>query len=434
MTVTVTGGLAGPPGQAPWSVPAIRSVVRRYYTVWWVYSFAGGFLFATYPLFLRARGLDQLQMNSVMAVYFVTILLTDVPTGAFADAIGRRRSFLLGCALRVAGFITYLLVHRYVLFLVAEAIDGLGTTFCSGAIDAWGVDALDQLGYGTAKNRLFSRISQLMNAGFMASALLGAYAGQVDLAWPWILGAAGYAVSAGAGALLMREDRVGRMEFRAREIPARIAQRIGGGFRRGFGRRSILFLSLANAAAFAAWSPYWLEWPQLFHESYKAGIGVLGWIYCLLTIAHLLGSQFVAQMGRRPARGRKLALVALVALCAVTLAAAGSLATRPTLALAMLFVMKVATGAMQPLAAAWLNEEIPAQERATLLSFNSTFAMLGGSAGLLGTGYFADRYGIGRAWELLGLVLLLAAPCYWRAETVPREQAMLARPEGATSA
>lgn len=425
--------LAPPASDTPWSEQAIRGIVRRYYAVWWVYSFAGGFLFATYPLFLRARGLNQFQMNGVMAVYFVTILLTDVPTGAFADAMGRRRSFLLGCTLRVAGFIAYLLVHRYVLFLVAEAIDGLGTTFCSGAIDAWGVDALDQAGYGTAKNRLFSRVSQLMNAGFMASALVGAYAGQIDLAWPWILGAAGYAVSAGAGALLMHEDRVGRIELRAREIPGRIAQRIWGGLRLGFGRRSILLLSLANAAAFAAWSPYWLEWPQLFRDSYHSGIGVLGWIYCGLTVAHLLGSQVVAQTSRRPARGRRRELVALVATSSVTLAAAGSLAKRPTLALAMLFVMKVATGAMQPLAATWFNEEVGAEERATLLSFNSTFAMLGGSAGLLGTGYFADRYGIGPAWQLLGLVLLTAAPCYWRAEASPREKVLPGETRGSAS-
>ena len=41
--------------------------MRRYFAVWWIYSFGGGFLFGVYPLFLRARGLNQLQMNSVLA-------------------------------------------------------------------------------------------------------------------------------------------------------------------------------------------------------------------------------------------------------------------------------------------------------------------------------------------------------------------------------
>ena len=43
--------------------PTIRDITRRYYTVWGMYSFAGGFLFGVYPIFLRSRGLDQFQIN-----------------------------------------------------------------------------------------------------------------------------------------------------------------------------------------------------------------------------------------------------------------------------------------------------------------------------------------------------------------------------------
>src|SRR5689334_17322546 len=170
----------------------VRQVMRRYYGVWWIYSFAGGFLFAVYPLFLRSRGLTQFQMNSVLATYFAVTFLTDVPTGAFADALGRRRSFLLGCTLRSLAFLVYFFAHRYVIFLLAESIDGIGTTFCNGSIDAWGVDALDEAGFAGIKDRLFSRISQLTNIGFIGSAVIGAFIADTNIAWPWLLGAAGY--------------------------------------------------------------------------------------------------------------------------------------------------------------------------------------------------------------------------------------------------
>src|SRR5712692_3672087 len=125
----------------------IRSIRRRYYAVWWFYAFGGAFLFGIYPLFLRSRGLNQLEINSVLATYFAVTFLTDVPTGAFADALGRRKSFLLGCVTRAAAFLLYFFAHQYFVFLIAEVIDGVGTTFCNGAIDAWGVDALDAAGY-----------------------------------------------------------------------------------------------------------------------------------------------------------------------------------------------------------------------------------------------------------------------------------------------
>jgi MFS family permease len=103
-------------------------VLRRYYAVSLVYALAGGFLAGVYPVFLRSRGLNQLEINSVLAAYFVVTFLTDVPTGAFADALGRRVSFVLGCALRAVAFALYFVSQTYALFLIAEAIDAAGTS------------------------------------------------------------------------------------------------------------------------------------------------------------------------------------------------------------------------------------------------------------------------------------------------------------------
>ena len=100
------------------------------------YAFAPSFIFAIYPLFLRSRGLNQFEVNTVAGTCFLVTFLTDVPTGAFADAIGRRDSVVLGCALHVAAFILYFFSYHYWHFIVAEIVDGVATTFGNGAIDA----------------------------------------------------------------------------------------------------------------------------------------------------------------------------------------------------------------------------------------------------------------------------------------------------------
>src|SRR5580658_9125908 len=240
----------------PYQAHPVRRVLHRYYTVWAVYALANGFLFAVYPLFLRSRGLDQFQMNSVLATYFAVTFLTDVPTGAFADALGRRRSFVLGCALRVAAFMVYFFAHAYPIFLVAEAIDGVGTTFCNGAIDAWGVDALDDAGFVGLKDRLFSRIAQLSSASFMVSAMVGAYVADIDIAYPWLLGAAGWALSGLIGAYLMRGEKPRAVQVEWSKLPAEIARQVGDGMRAGFAARTVMMLSIAGAIQIAALAPY----------------------------------------------------------------------------------------------------------------------------------------------------------------------------------
>jgi MFS family permease len=408
------------------SVAEIRRVIRDYYAISLIYAFAGGFLFGVYPLFLRSRGLDQLQINSVMAVYFVVIFLTDIPTGAFADAIGRRNSFVLGCALRVIGFVVYFFVHRYALFLIAEIIDGVGTTFCGGAIDAWGVDALDSAGYTGLKDRLFSRVQQLTNIGWMASALLGAYVADIDIAWPWLIGAAGYTGSAITALSLMEEHGKHRSVPNFAQVPIQIARRVAAGMREGFGRRTVLLLSLANAFSFAAWSSYWMQWPQLVNDEYGVGIWVVGWVFCGLTVGQLIGAEIVARV--RPdeaARGGRLAM--LVAGSAAMLAVAGLLARQPNLVVVLLFGMRICTGAMQPLAASWLNEQIEADHRTTLLSFANTFATLGGSGGLVIGGIAADHLGVPATWLILAGIALLAAPCFMAPRPVADAAAIATR-------
>jgi MFS family permease len=390
----------------------VGHVLRRYYTVWSVYALANGFLFGVYPLFLRSRGLDQFQMNSVLATYFVVTLLTDVPTGAFADALGRRRSFVLGCLLRVSAFMVYFFAHAYPIFLIAESIDGVGTSFCNGAIDAWGVDALDDAGFEGLKDRLFSRISQLMNIGFMVSALIGTYVADVNIAWPWLMSATGYGISAIVGAVLMRERAGRRTHVEFAKIPAQVVDRVVRGFRRGLRSRTILMLSLANGIFFAASAPYWLEWPQYVNDSYGLGIWVVGWVYCLLTIGRVAGAEIMMRL-RMDETTRSTRLMVLIAAASLVFFAGAAAADRPNLVVAFFFVMNILIGAMMPLMQSWFNEQIASGDRATLLSFNSTFATMGAATGLLSVGAYADVAGIPATWKVCAVIFLAAMPCYW---------------------
>jgi len=301
---TATAALPASGGSHTCTDLTVAQVLLRYCAIWAGYSIEGGFLLGVYPMFLHARGLEQFQINSVLAVYVAITFLTDVPTVAIADALGRRRSFMLGCALRSLAFLVYFFAYHYPMFIVGETIDGVGTTFCNGSIDAWGVDALDQAGYRGLKDRLFSRISQLMNFGFMLSAIAGAYVADHNIAWPWLLGATGYLLNAMLIARLMRENVNPHASAELRHLPRLIIDRIGAGIRRGFTMRTLLLLSLAQAVYFAAWAPYWLEWPQFFNQSFGVGVWLVGWLYALFTIARMLGAELMIWTMATDRRGR----------------------------------------------------------------------------------------------------------------------------------
>jgi MFS family permease len=406
-----TGPVASPAGPPGGSRLTIEQVLWRYCGVWAAYSFASGFLFGVYPIFLHTRGLNQFQINSVLAVYFTVTFLTDVPTGAFADALGRRRSFMFGCSVRALAFMVYFFAYHYPMFILGELIDGIGTTFCNGAIDAWGVDALDEAGYRGAKDRLFWRLSQLMNLGFMLAAIIGAYVASYDIAWPWLLGAAGYLLNALFVARLMRDGARHQLKVRLGALPRMIADRMRAGIRAGLRMRTLMLLTLANAIYFAAWAPYWLEWPQFFNERYGVGIWLVGWLYALFTLSRMIGAEvMIRTASSKVSRADRLCMLAVA--LALLMFAGGSVGGRTNLAVVLFCFLNAAMGSLLPFAQSWINEEINADQRATLLSFRSTFETFGGSLGLLVTGVVADRSGIPRAWQLAGLISIAALPCY----------------------
>jgi MFS family permease len=403
-----------PDASAPHSVDrsAIPSVTRRYYCVWGFYAFAPSFIFAIYPLFLRSRGLNQFQVNTVAATYFMVTFLTDVPTGAFADAIGRRVSVVLGCLLHAAAFMLYFYSYHYWHFIVAEIIDGVATTFGNGAIDAWAVDALDAAGFEGAKDRIFSRVAQIFRVGAMTGALMGAYIARIDLATPFLFGALAWIVAGAVGLMLMDGRAHAAAKFSMNTTIAEVGHRIVDGTRIGFSTRTVRLLAIASMIGTAAWAPYWSEWQPYFHARLGSGIEVIGWIFVCFSLAQILGAQMVSWMPWAWER-RADYLTITAAISGALLLGGGLAAGRPGLAFAIFMIAQFTAAASGPVYQSWFNEQIEGDHRATLLSFGSTFATFGATAGLPVQGLLVDAAGVGVAWQAAGLLAMLEVPVYF---------------------
>ena len=80
-----------------------------------------------------------------------------------------------------------------------------------------------------------------------------------------------------------------------------------------------------------------------------------------------------------------------------------------TPALATYLIHEMARGMYNPLRDAYLNNNIPSKERATLISFGSISHHLGGMVGLLASGAMAEYMSIPTAWIVSGLILVITA-------------------------
>jgi MFS family permease len=140
-------------------------------------------------LFFLAQGLDFTQIAILEAIYNLTTLVGEIPTGYVGDRVGRRNSLLVGTALISLTLLGIGLADSFLSLAVLYVCWSAGYNFRSGSEDAWLYDTLtDDLSddeFAHVRGRGES-VSLAVGAG---AAVAGGYLGSLDLSYPWFVAA-----------------------------------------------------------------------------------------------------------------------------------------------------------------------------------------------------------------------------------------------------
>ncbi|OYR54368.1 MFS transporter [Halorubrum sp. Ea1] len=140
-------------------------------------------------LFFLAQGLDFTQIAVLEAVYNLTTLLGEIPTGYVGDRLGRRNSLLTGTALISLTLLGIGLSGSFRALVALYVCWSMGYNFRSGSEDAWLYDTLtDDLSedeFAHVRGRGES-VALAIGAG---AAVVGGYLGSIDLSYPWFVAA-----------------------------------------------------------------------------------------------------------------------------------------------------------------------------------------------------------------------------------------------------
>jgi MFS family permease len=390
-------------------------IERTYLLVFGGYNLAQFFIAPVYPLFLLRCGLDLFQINVVLAVYLVTVFALEIPTGAFADRYGRRRSFLVACWVRALAYGLYASADSFADCLVAEMIDALGTTLASGALEAWAVDGVRAEGDRRPADGLLARANAVSRAAVIVGVIACGYLADRALVVPWLVAMSVFVVTAVVGALTMRESPAGSVSAAhpRRSLHRAVREDVGS----VAANPVLLLLCVLTAAGAFAGFPLHMYWAPQLEAVSGAPPHLLGWVAALLNLAALTGSAVLPRLLDRARRSTVLAAAACWRAAMLALAAA---ATALSPMLAGLVLQEVAFGLTEPVLAGWTNEHVPSERRATLLSVRSTFFTLGGAAGLVLIGLVGRAAGVPTAWAVSAAVFAAIVPGYLLLERVSR--------------
>ena len=423
---------------------SVKSIQRTYYLVISLFWLATSLPIALFVLLAQARSLDLFQIGIVMGLYSLTIVLLELPTGGLADTIGRKRVAILAYSFILLSGIVLLGAFSFPVFLVGFMLNGVGRALSSGALDAWFVDALKaaepemDLQPAFAKVNTFSLLA--LGIGTLGGSLIpdlfknlppDGTAVFTPLSMPLAIAGVVYILLILAVISLVKEDRPSSRGNSWREgfqgVPSMIKTAVT------LTRRNNILLMLLGVASASGFVLASLEsfWQPHFANLFGESGGDRFWFGVIMGgnfLFGMLGNMLITPINK--AMGKRYGLVAAIfhGLRGVILIGLALVGNVP-LAIAFFWLVYLNMGAVNSLHSTLLNEQIPSEQRSSMLSIESLASYIGGAIGGIFLGYIAEQISISTAWVIAGGTLVLSLFLYLRIEVLQQQERKL-EPDG----
>jgi len=158
-----------------------EDIYKRNIFVFYVTEIARSLLFYI-PIWVayELQYITLAQLPLIEAVMLGLQLVMELPTGAFADLIGKRWTVFLGYLFFVLGGVIYVHARSFPVFLIYALLFGFGDSLISGAKEALLYDTVKGVGKEEHYAKIHSKISWIFQIGLAFSMIVGGALGAIS--------------------------------------------------------------------------------------------------------------------------------------------------------------------------------------------------------------------------------------------------------------
>src|SRR5882724_7072130 len=154
-------------------------------------------------------GMSLADIMILQAIFGMSVVLFEFPSGYLADRVGYRRSLLVGTSLLTAGWLLYTRAGSFWAVAAAETILGAASAFMSGADRALLWVSLEGASRTSQYTRWDGRIRAVSQSAEAMSAAAGGWLYAAGPRWPFWLQVPAAALALSTAALLREAPRPG---------------------------------------------------------------------------------------------------------------------------------------------------------------------------------------------------------------------------------
>lgn len=144
-----------------------------YSLIFFLNSYINGLLVPVLSLLLMDKGASLSNLSLIMGMYAVTVVVFELPTGIMADMVGRKKTFCISLAVSLMSSFVIFFGNGTVAICIGIVLQGLARAISSGSFEALFIDSyIDSFGKD-ALHKVTTRINVLDALGLSAGALTG---------------------------------------------------------------------------------------------------------------------------------------------------------------------------------------------------------------------------------------------------------------------
>ena len=349
-------------------------------------------------LFLSYRGMGLVEIGVIEAAFQASSLVFGIPAGAASDLIGRKFSLVVSVVAKIVGYALILFSHDVPGFAAGFALNALSVVLYQGASESLTYDSCKLTGQEGSYKRIYGNI---LAATFAATALgiaAGGLIASVSFEWMYYACIAMLACALVPAALFTetRDLAGGRSRPRVAELFSRSVRLITG-------NPVILYLLVISAAVTVIDQTIYM-YCQAYFESMAIPLYLIGLILCVDSVFAALGARYAYKLERVRNRDVVLLIPATIVAAYALLALFDSPAVAVLLWTATVFVV-----GFWPIISELVNDRVPAESRATVLSLKAQMSSLGIMVVFPALGFIASLSSLSTAflWLLVAAIPIL---------------------------
>ncbi len=156
--------------------------IRIYY---WLGIFLHGWFILPNWVFYFSEHLTIAEIGIIEGVAVLVGILMEVPSGVFADLLGKKKTIITGNLLLILS--SYILINstEFFHFLLGDVIMFIGFSFQSGAIEAFAYDSLKERGRADNYDTVIARHTPITIITTIVSTFIGGYLFKLNPAAPY---------------------------------------------------------------------------------------------------------------------------------------------------------------------------------------------------------------------------------------------------------